>query len=62
MEGMTYEKDQQFCTIADAEKLNLKVEIDELDIDDVEVGQEAERQVRILDGKIVFDTGQEVKR
>ena len=41
MEGMTYEKDQQFCTIADAEKLNLKVEIDELDIDDVEVGQEA---------------------
>lgn len=42
MEGMPYEKDQQLCTIADAETLNLKVEIDELDIDGVEVGQEAE--------------------
>ncbi len=41
MEGMTYEKDQQFCTIADAQTLYLKVEIDELDIDGVEVGQTA---------------------
>lgn len=42
MEGMPYEKDQQFCTIADAETLQLKVEIDELDIDGVEAGQKAE--------------------
>ncbi|MDO5423488.1 MAG: HlyD family efflux transporter periplasmic adaptor subunit [Eubacteriales bacterium] len=41
LEGMPYEKDQQFCTIADAQTLNLKVEIDELDIDGVEVGQHA---------------------
>lgn len=41
LEGMTYEKDQQFCTIADSNSLNLKVEIDELDIDGVEVGQPA---------------------
>lgn len=41
LEGMPYEKDQQFCTIADAGTLNLKVEIDELDIDGVEVGQKA---------------------
>jgi HlyD family secretion protein len=42
IEGMPYEKDQQFCTIADEETLNLKVEIDELDIDGVAVGQKAE--------------------
>lgn len=42
LEGMPYEKDQQFCTIADSGTLNLKVEIDELDIDGVEVGQKAE--------------------
>ncbi len=42
MEGMTYEKDQQFCTIADSGTLNLKVEIDELDIDGVEAGQTAQ--------------------
>lgn len=41
LEGMPYEKDQQFCTIADATSLELKVEIDELDIDGVEVGQKA---------------------
>ncbi|MDO5345485.1 MAG: efflux RND transporter periplasmic adaptor subunit [Lachnospiraceae bacterium] len=41
LEGMPYEKDQQFCTIADSESLNLKVEIDELDIDGVEAGQQA---------------------
>lgn len=41
IEGMTYEKDTQFCTIADSESLHLKVEIDELDIDGVEVGQNA---------------------
>lgn len=50
LEGMTYEKDQQFCTIADAETLNLKVEIDELDIDGVEVGQKA---------SVVFDAFEE---
>lgn len=42
IEGMTYEKDQQFCTIADTSSLNLKVEIDELDIDGVEEGQTAQ--------------------
>lgn len=42
MEGMTYEKGQQLCTIADEKSLNLKVDIDELDIDGVEVGQTAE--------------------
>lgn len=42
IEGMTYEKGQQVCTIADAETLNLKAEIDELDIDGVEVGQKAD--------------------
>lgn len=42
MEGMTYEKDTQFCTIADSESLQLKVEIDELDIDGVAVGQSAD--------------------
>ena len=41
LEGMPYEKDQQFCTIADAGTLNLKVEIDELDIDGVKEGQKA---------------------
>lgn len=42
MEGMTYEKGQQFCSIADEKSLDLKVSIDELDIDGVEVGQSAE--------------------
>lgn len=50
LEGMPYEKDQQFCTIADAETLYLKVEIDELDIDGVEVGQQA---------TVVFDAFEE---
>ncbi|MDY3918575.1 MAG: efflux RND transporter periplasmic adaptor subunit [Candidatus Limivivens sp.] len=50
LEGMPYEKDQQFCTIADAQTLNLKVEIDELDIDGVAVGQSA---------SVVFDAFEE---
>ncbi|MDO4620601.1 MAG: efflux RND transporter periplasmic adaptor subunit [Lachnospiraceae bacterium] len=41
LEGMPYEKDQQVCTIADEETLNLKVEIDELDIDGITEGQTA---------------------
>jgi len=50
LEGMPYEKDQQFCTIADAETLYLKAEIDELDIDGVKVGQTA---------TVVFDAFEE---
>ena len=50
LEGMPYEKDQQFCTIADSGSLNLKVEIDELDIDGVEAGQPA---------SVVFDAFEE---
>lgn len=50
IEGMTYEKDQQFGTVADEETLQLKVEIDELDIDGVEIGQSAE---------VVFDAFEE---
>lgn len=42
IEGMTYEKDQQLCTIADEAKLTLKVDIDELDIDGIYVDQSAE--------------------
>ena len=45
-EGVVYEKDQKFCTVADVSELKLKVEIDELDIDGIEVGQPA---------RIVFD-------
>lgn len=41
LEGMPYEKGQQFCTIADTQSLHLKVEIDELDIDGVQPGQTA---------------------
>ena len=50
LEGMPYEKDQQFCTIADAGTLYLKAEIDELDIDGVQVGQTA---------TVVFDAFEE---
>lgn len=50
LEGMPYEKDQQLCTIADSGTLNLKVEIDELDIDGVKVGQSA---------SVVFDAFEE---
>ena len=45
-EGTLYEKDQKFCSIADISSLNLKVDIDELDIDGIQVGQSA---------RIVFD-------
>ncbi len=51
LEGMPYEKDQQFCTVADEATLDLKVEIDELDIDGVEAGQNAE---------VVFDAFEDV--
>ena len=50
LEGMPYEKDQEFCTIADEGTLHLKIEIDELDIDGVEVGQHAD---------VVFDAFEE---
>lgn len=42
VEGMTYSKDSQLCTIADESTLNLKVDIDELQIDGVEPGEKAE--------------------
>ena len=42
VEGMTYQKGQQVLTIADGSSMNLKVDIDELDIDGVRVGQKAE--------------------
>lgn len=42
VEGMTYAKDSQLCTIADESTLNLKVDIDELQIDGVEPGEMAE--------------------
>lgn len=50
LEGMPYEKDQEFCTIADEGTLHLKIEIDELDIDGVEMGQSAD---------VVFDAFEE---
>ncbi|MBQ8075649.1 MAG: HlyD family efflux transporter periplasmic adaptor subunit [Oscillospiraceae bacterium] len=49
-EGIVYDKDQKFCTIADVTTLKLKVDIDELDIDGIEAGQTA---------KIVFDAFEE---
>lgn len=50
IEGMVYEKDQQFGTVADTTSLNLKIAIDELDIDGVEVGQTA---------NVIFDAFEE---
>lgn len=49
-EDTDVEKDQIFCTVADLSRLNLKAEIDELDIDGVEIGQTA---------RIVFDAFEE---
>ena len=49
-EGTDVEEDQQFCTIAELSDLKLKVEIDELEIDRVEIGQPA---------RIVFDAFEE---
>lgn len=42
VEGMRYTKDAQLLTIADAQGMDLKVDIDELEIDGVKVGQKAD--------------------
>ena len=49
-EATDVEEDQQFCTIAELSALKLKVEIDELEIDRVEIGQPAQ---------IIFDAFEE---
>ena len=49
-EDTEVDKDQRICTVADLSCLNLKVEIDELDIDGVEIGQTA---------RVVFDAFEE---
>ena len=52
VEGMAYLKDQQLCTIADALSMNLKVDIDELDIDGVRIGQSVEVSFDAFEGDI----------
>lgn len=42
VEGTSYKEDQRLCVIADSSALNLKVEIDELDIDGVRIGMKAD--------------------